>query len=192
MKQTNKLVAGFTLIELVVAIAIVGILASIVLINVQQYVEKAKVTRAVVDSQNIGKALQAFHTQYDDYPWGLTPGYANTGEADFSGPDVSIVNNNEPFLTDGAGTHYLSEFYNSNYNADYFLQGAYYNVSLYLGDTDPTKIGCGLVTLTNGIDTYGWKYIICQDCQDCCDGSCDSNGDGNYNTPFSLTPIPLQ
>jgi len=43
----KKLLAGFTLIELLVVIAIIGLLASIVLVNLQGVIEKARITKAL-------------------------------------------------------------------------------------------------------------------------------------------------
>ena len=40
--KKNKLLTGFTIIELIVVIAIIAVLATIVLVNVTQYINKAK------------------------------------------------------------------------------------------------------------------------------------------------------
>ena len=48
--------AGFTLIELMVVVAIIGILSAIVIGPVSKYVHHAKITRTAVDLQQIGEA----------------------------------------------------------------------------------------------------------------------------------------
>ena len=59
---------GFTLIELMVVIVILGILATIVAINVIPYGEKAKVTAAKSDIATIEGALDAYKLSNDSYP----------------------------------------------------------------------------------------------------------------------------
>ncbi|GAA0300507.1 type II secretion system major pseudopilin GspG [Sphingomonas oligophenolica] len=59
---------GFTLIELMVVIVILGILATIVAINVIPYGEKAKVTAARSDIATIEGALDAYKLSNDSYP----------------------------------------------------------------------------------------------------------------------------
>ncbi|MEZ4216165.1 MAG: prepilin-type N-terminal cleavage/methylation domain-containing protein [Myxococcota bacterium] len=50
---------GFTFIEVMVAVAIVGVLASIAGSSYAKYVEKAKVARAIAEMQGIAKHLDA-------------------------------------------------------------------------------------------------------------------------------------
>jgi general secretion pathway protein G len=59
---------GFTLIELMVVIVILGLLATIVLINVMPSGEKAKITKAKADIATIEGGLDLYKLNYDSYP----------------------------------------------------------------------------------------------------------------------------
>ncbi len=59
---------GFTLIELLTVIAIIGILASIVLVNLTLAREKARDARRVADVKNIQLALETFYSTNLYYP----------------------------------------------------------------------------------------------------------------------------
>ena len=59
---------GFTLVELMVVIVIIGLLATIVVINVLPSGDKARVTKAKADIQTIEGALQLYQLQMGSYP----------------------------------------------------------------------------------------------------------------------------
>lgn len=59
---------GFTIIELVVVIAIIGILSGIVVINVNNYIAKARDTARISNVQAIGKALQMYYADHGRFP----------------------------------------------------------------------------------------------------------------------------
>lgn len=70
MKKTTKRTAkkGFTLIELIIVIAILGILAAIIIPRLSGVKDNAKVTANRENVQAIQKALESYHAQYDVYP----------------------------------------------------------------------------------------------------------------------------
>ncbi len=162
--EFNRARKGFTLIELIVVIAIIGILAGIVVAVATGYINKAKIARANVDASNIGKALTLFYTTYGVYPYNdfydCGPDYCYAIIAPGGGP-----------VQDAEG-HKLSEFYNldldSSSSANYFAPGTYYYIGLDDWDGDGI-IGCGYIWLNSSSgDWYGEKFILCQDCQEYC------------------------
>jgi len=72
---------GFTLIELMIVIAIIIILAAIAIPNYLRMTERAKVSAIESDMKAIGTALEAYNTDWTTYPntnsnddWGLCEG----------------------------------------------------------------------------------------------------------------------
>jgi general secretion pathway protein G len=74
--------AGFTLIEIMIAVAIVGTLASIAGVNYASYLDRARVANAVADIKNISIAIKGFQVDHD----GLPPGLADVDYAGFLDP----------------------------------------------------------------------------------------------------------
>lgn len=63
--------AGFSLIEIVIAVTIMGILAALVIPNITSYLRKAKVQSTRVALNNIQNAVQSFHADTSQYPSSL-------------------------------------------------------------------------------------------------------------------------
>ena len=84
MKKKN----GFTLIELMVVIAVIGILAVVLVPNVTQAVNKGRVARTVQELQLIANAMDAYLLDVGSYP----PSISDFGRA--WGADVGLVDKN--------------------------------------------------------------------------------------------------
>lgn len=62
--------AGFTLVELMVVIVIIGLLATVVLINVLPSQDKAMVTKARADIATLDQAMEMYRLDNFNYPSG--------------------------------------------------------------------------------------------------------------------------
>ena len=63
--QTNK---GFTLIELLVVISIIGVLSSVVMVNVNKASMKARDARRMSDLKTIQQAIEFYYDNHGYYP----------------------------------------------------------------------------------------------------------------------------
>jgi general secretion pathway protein G len=59
---------GFTLVELIIVMAIIGILAGVVLVNVGSQRDKATRARAIADIKEMDTALEIYHADNGFYP----------------------------------------------------------------------------------------------------------------------------
>ena len=64
----QRLVAGFTLIELMVVVVIIGVLAALIVPNVLERAEDARITAAKTDVNNLMQALKIYKLDNQRYP----------------------------------------------------------------------------------------------------------------------------
>lgn len=67
-KERKKSVRGFTLIEIMIVLAIIGIIFSFVGVNVMSQFKDAKVKAAKIQIANYEQALQAYYLAHNFYP----------------------------------------------------------------------------------------------------------------------------
>lgn len=67
---------AFTLIELLIVVAIIGILAAIAIPNFLQAQVRSKVARARMEMKTVATAVEVYHVDHNEYPWiEQNPGY---------------------------------------------------------------------------------------------------------------------
>ena len=96
MQNFNK---GFTLIELMAVIVILGILTTIVAVNVAPYLQRANFEKVRVDLAQIEKALETYRFQHYAYPTtvqGLEALLAPPG--DLKNPNLYPLDGYLPFM----------------------------------------------------------------------------------------------
>jgi len=67
-ERKNRQTAGFTLVELMVVIAIIAILATIVGFNLENAMSDAEITQAQAQIENFKTALTAYRLKFHRYP----------------------------------------------------------------------------------------------------------------------------
>jgi prepilin-type N-terminal cleavage/methylation domain-containing protein len=112
-----KVIKAFTLVELIIVVAILGILAAIVLPSFQSHAEEAKKSAGKDNLRILRNTIQLYATQHGDVP----PGYMNddpTQPVGFTTFWIQVVR-------DG---HYLSALPRNSFNES--------NVITVLGNSD--------------------------------------------------------
>lgn len=66
--KNKKYLKGFTLIELLLVIAILGLLASIIMVNLSKARANSRDAKRVVEARQMVKALEAYYLDNDQYP----------------------------------------------------------------------------------------------------------------------------
>lgn len=67
---TRRREEGFSLVELMVVIVIIGLLATIVIVNVMPAADRAAVTKARADIANLEQAVELYRLDHSRYPTG--------------------------------------------------------------------------------------------------------------------------
>lgn len=100
---------AFTLIELLIVVAIIGILAAIAVPNFMNARMRAKITRVAADMRNVGVAFGAYAVDYNEYPLGVIS-FCKPRQSDSWG-----------FLPEGLTTPvaYMTTLPNDEYNLNY-------------------------------------------------------------------------
>ena len=132
-----KKVKGFTLIELMIVIAILGILAAMIMGNFFNSLKKGRDAQRKADLSNIQKAVEMYYEDKNAYPLSLTFG-------------------NKLCETDtcaSGGKIYMQKLPNdpiSNYHYDYNSDGTYFNLYSFIENENDQGQGVSTNGYTNG------------------------------------------
>ena len=102
-KSALAMRAGFTLMEILVAVAIIGILGTVAVQSIVSNLERAKQTAAKESVDNISNAITSYYLQNKKYPNDLRDLIKDNGE------DEPILKGGEGALEDPWGTDYKLE-----------------------------------------------------------------------------------
>jgi type II secretion system protein G len=66
--QSPSTCRGFTVLELLIVVAVIGVVVAIALPNVVYAIQRARQSRTMADMRTIGRALVLYEQDYVDYP----------------------------------------------------------------------------------------------------------------------------
>ena len=93
-RNINTKRSGFTLIELLVVISLIGILATLVLANLNAARQRGRDAQRKSDLRNIQTALRLYYNDFDKYPTNMASNIAGCG----TGTSICIWG--DPFASD--------------------------------------------------------------------------------------------
>ena len=202
---------GFTLVELVVVIAIMGILAAILLANMASAAKRGRDVERQSDLRNLQNAIEAYRHRNGQYPaTGCTVGDGNWAhESDCATYIVGLVPNFIPTLPrDGArGTHEGYSYVTNPEHTVYKIMAMntveadniYYDHPFKSCDV---RYGGGSIFPNGGdryaVNQYGWcsalgannsdfnPDLAPRDCFRSDDSNDDGNGTGRFDKSYGL------
>lgn len=163
----KKSLSGFTIVELLVVIVVIGILAAITIVSYSGISQKAIIATLQSDLDNASKTLKMYYAVHSSYPTGLN---------EYNCPTSPVADNNYCLKLSGTNTIY----YNGSANNFSLLETngtTYYKVT---NDSEPSttsSLDSGLVAYYNFNNDYGTTIV-------------DSSGKGyNGTIPSSASHI---
>ena len=149
--------AGFTIVELLIVIVVIGILAGITIVAFNGVQDRARWTQLQSDLSSINKAVQVYHAEHGEYPitsasWGWRYSCAvGVGNSFIPGIET-IASNLKQAPCGGATTSDDTWIYGSD-GVDYKLLHIRPNISSAIRNMVPTEMRDSRWT-SNG--TYGY------------------------------------
>jgi general secretion pathway protein G len=112
MKKQRNQRFGFTLVELIIVVSILGILAAIVLPEFQNHSKLAKEAQAKANLRTLREAIERYAADHN----GIPPGYSNNDPTATASP-IAFSNQIKPYLgdvTNPFNSKYTVQIYQNN------------------------------------------------------------------------------
>lgn len=167
---------GFTLVELLVVVAIIGILATIVMINLTGAQAKSRYAKVIADMVSIGKAVDQYQIDhFNVYPGDGTCNDEATGtNPKMSGTGGLLFDSLPNWPTTPCGDDYAYEYQNWNTNGSSNFAGTGYAGVHFVHDATHTTPSdrwvyyydihdFSLVTAAKGVDIKNVSRITCKE-----------------------------
>ncbi len=115
--KEKKLQAGFTLVEVMVTMVIIGLMTAGVVVTVLPKLKKARADKAVIDISRLGQALEYYNLEKNGYPEELS-GLLSQTNIQEEGYIMKLPNDpwNKPYLYASPGEHGAYDIW--SYGAD--------------------------------------------------------------------------
>lgn len=153
---------AFTLIELLIVVAIIAILAAIAVPNFLEAQTRSKVSRVLAEFRTVATAVESYHVDHAVYPAHMTP----TGAAGSYQEPWGLIRLTTPiaYLTQ---VHWVDPFrLNQDLNSNNFRYFNFYLYTPVYDDRDPQEPRTGLRNLyrkwstaaNHPLGNEGWHY----------------------------------
>lgn len=148
-KKISSLKNGFTLVELMIVIVIIGVLTTLIMVSLDNTKMTARNTRRLADIKQIQLALKMYYNDTGTFPSSITPGSSiSKGGANYM---LRVPSNPKPWPDNGCP--------DQDYQYKQLEGGKRYMLTFCLGDTtDDLSKGSHIAT-SNGILNCPTGYI---------------------------------